>query len=156
MNKIRHVILGTSLVVGTAVGSVVTFAYSDTKPAASATKLKKPATTTTNRMQKRPPAVKPAGGTQLEYEKPTGAGGAGGAKVNSTLTQKGTIGAGNNKNSKSNGNTKFKQNTVNKAGYQSGSTGGDDTPTEKRSATGGAGAGAKSTAPAKTTSPIKQ
>jgi hypothetical protein len=155
---IRSVIrfLGMSIVAGAAVA----IAYPiDTKPEAGATKLNKPNPTTTNRMQKRPAAAKPAGGTQLEYEKP--------AQVNSTLVQKGTVSGGNNK-SKSGGNAKVSQNNVNKAGwdlkrtpnkggYQLGGSHGDDTPTEKSPPAGGSGgAGAKSKTPAKSTSPIKQ
>jgi hypothetical protein len=171
---------GMSLVVGTAVAFA---SPTDTKPAESATKFKRPTTNTTNRMQKRPPAVKPAGGTQLEYAKPAGSGN-GAVKVNSTLTQTAPGGAGNNKSTKAGGNGQFKQNTVNKAGYQLGGSHGDDTPMEKRSATGGGGGvkstgrttgvssadliahpasgsstkphGAKSTAPAKTTNPVRQ
>jgi hypothetical protein len=135
--------LGMSLVVGTAVA----FAYpTDTKPLATAAKLKNPTTKTTNRMQQRPPAAKPAGGGQEEFAKPAGSVGPAGAKVNSTLKQKGSVSGGNNINTTGAGNGKIKQNTVNKAGYQLGGSHGDDTPTENRSATGGAGgAGAKST-----------
>lgn len=163
MNKIMHLILGTSLVAGPSlvVGTAVAFAYSDTKSTESTAKIVKPRATT-NRMEKQPPPGKHTSGTQTK----SGPAGSGnkvgtvvGSKVDSTFAPKGLGGSGNKninngkvykgngKNIKGSGNSKFNQNTVGNAGNRLGGSHGDDTPTE----TGIGGTGGKSTSPAKTT-----